>query len=288
MTISYKLKFFLAAIVFAICAFCPHASYAESSLDFKVPLPANSALVDSRQLQMGSRQIDTALYHCQESPLAVAEFYVGFFAQQGFQKILDKSNAKTGKQLLRFRQGSLVVAISIIGKEADTEIVIAKYLQGPGELPPEEIKPSVKDSIYALPKSDVAGADIPGVPRPSSSVRIMSLKRGKTATVMYTTSMDVAAAANFYRKRMPDYNWEFLSQAGTREAAQAYMKESGKKSMGIESPFSDGEDMEDVINDSYVLSFADGAENVQVTIFPNFTSRALGSMVQVTYSAKER
>jgi len=282
----YKRKLFVQAAILSICLFFSSV-FAENDLNFNVPLPANSKLLDSKEFQMGSRQINTVFYNSQENAAAVAGFYADFFMRQGFQRILDKSNAKTGRQLLRFKKESLVVSISITGKDAGTDIVIAKYLQAPGELSPEETKPSVKDSIYALPKSDVPGADIDGIPRPTSSVRIMSLRQGKTATVMYTTPMDVAAAVNFYRKRMPDYDWKFLRQTGAEEATQAYMKESGKKDLGIRSPFSDGEDIEQVINDSYVLSFASGAESVQITVFPNFTSRALGSMVQVSYSAKE-
>jgi len=287
MIMSYKRSFFTLAAILAVCLFFSFAC-AENDLSFNVPIPANSKLLDTKELQMGSRQIDTALYSSQESAAAVVAYYLDFFTQQhDFKKILDKTNAKSGRQLLRFQKDALVVSISVTGNASGTQVVIAKYLQGPGELSPEEVKPSVKDSIYALPKSDVEGKDIPGVPRPSSSVRIMSLKQGKTATVMYTTSMGVEAAVNFYRKRMPDYDWKLLRQTEAQNATAAYMKASGKKDLGIESPFTDGEDIEQVINDSYVLSFASGPESVQVTIFPNFTSRALGSMVQVYYSAKE-
>jgi hypothetical protein len=155
-------------------------------------------------------------------------------------------------------------------------------------LSPEEAKPSVKDSIFAFPKSDVAGGDISGVPRPTSSVRVMSFKQGKTATVMYTTPIGVSAAADFYRKRLPDYEWELQNQTEAKDATQAYKKATGKKSLGVESPFTDGENIEQVINDSCVLSFASGPENIQITIFPNFTSRALGSIVQISYSVKEK
>ena len=286
MIMRCKLSCIFGVGILVICLFFSFV-YAENDLSFNVPVPANSKLLDSKQLQMGLRQIDTALYSSQETVAGVVEYYTDFFSQQGFNKILDKVDAKTGRRLLRFKQGALVVSIAIIGKNANTEIVIAKYLQAPGGLSPEETKPSVKDSIFALPTSDVAGEDISVVPRPTHSVRMMSSKQGKSATVMYTTPLDVADTVSFYRKRMPDYGWQLTRQTAAKDATQAYMKANKKKSLGIKSPFSDGEDIEQMINASYVLSFAAGPESAQITIFPNFTSRALGSMVQVSYNENE-
>ena len=66
------------------------------------------------------------------------------------------------------------------------------------------------------------------------------------------------------------------------------MKANNKKSLGIESPFADGENFEQVINDSYVLSFSAGSKSAEITIFPNFISRAFGSIVQISYKAEEK
>jgi hypothetical protein len=277
---------FSGVIILIACLFFS-AVYAENDLNFNVPVPANSKFLDSKQLQMGARQINTLLYSSQEPVAAVIEYYTDFFTQQDFKKILDNTNAKPGNQILRFKKDTLVVSVSVTDKDAFTQIVIAKYLQGPNELSPVETKPSVKDSIFALPKSDVAGVEISVVPRPQPSVRIMSYKMGTAITAMYTTPLDVASAVDFYLKNMPDHGWVFLSQVAAKEATQAYMQASGKKSLGIKSPFTDGEDFEQVINDSYVLNFSAGEESAQITISPNFTSRALGSMVQVAYNSKE-
>jgi len=280
-----KLSCISGVITLAICLFFSSV-YAGNDLNFNVPVPGESKLLDSKQLELASRQINTTLFSSQEDTASVVEFYTNFFAQQDFAKLLDKSNTKTGKRLLRFKKDALVVSISIIEKDTFTEIVIAKYLQGPSERSLEDSKPSVKDSLFALPKSDVAGVDIPVVPRPSPSVRIMGLKMGTSTTAMYTTPLDIASTVDFYCTRMPDYNWKLLRQTGTKDATQAYMKASGKKSLGIKSPFSDGEDFEQVVNNSYVLSFAAGSESAEITIFPNFVSRTLGSIVQISYSEK--
>jgi len=261
--------------------------YAGNDLNFEVPVPENSKLLDSKQLRLGSRQIDTKLYESQETVAAAVKYYKDFFRQQDFKEIFDQIDTKTSRRLLRYKKDAQVVSFSFTLKDARTQIVVAKYLQGAGELSPEETKPSVKDSIFAFPDSDVEGVDIPNVPRPSPSVRLMSQKMDSTETVMYTTPLDIASVVDFYRQRMPDYGWEILSQTKADDATQAYLKASGEKSLGIESPFSDGENMEQVIKDSYFLTFTVGSENVEITIFPNFTSRELGSIVQIAYSLKE-
>ena len=159
-------------------------------------------------------------------------------------------------------------------------------MQLAGELSLEKAKFSVKDSIFALPKEDEPGADLPAVPRPPESVRIMSRNSGDTRRVMYTTSLDVGAAADFYRENMPEREWTLTNETAARKAIEVYEKITGKKSLGIKSPFSDGEDFEQLIKDSYVLNFTASFGSAKLIIFPNFIDRKSGSIVQISYSEK--
>lgn len=276
------LSFMLCCLCFVACA------GAETGLTFDVPAPPHSKLLDTKELRMANRQINTVLYGSDEDISTVSDYYRDFFQEQEFQKILDTLNAKTKKQLLRFKQDELVVSIAVFIRGGQTNVVIAKYLQAQGEPPPEEIKPSVKDSLFALPKKDVPGIDLSGIPRPPEGIRIMSRDEGGGATVMYTTPIDVATTADFYRREMAAQRWEPADEMAVWKAVDGYEKATGKKNLGIKSPFSDGEDFEQVVRDSYVLNFNSGSSTAEVIIFPNFAGRDLGSIVQITYIEKSR
>jgi hypothetical protein len=281
-------RFIVPVFVYlALSLFCCIAAMAEGSLNFDMPVPAGTNLEDAKELRMAGRQVETALYASDKSADAVAEYYRNFFQEQKFQKLIDKANIKTKRQNLRFKKDELLVSITITAGEDKTRIVTAKYLQPAGEPPLEEIKPSVKDTLFALPKQDVPGKDLADVPRPPESVRIASLGRGMNATIIYTTSLDVAAAADFYRQKMPQKQWAPVNEVSARKAVEAYEGATGKKGLGIQSPFSDGEDFQQIINDSYVLNFSADFGSCQITIFPNFLGRELGSMVQIAYSEKQ-
>ncbi len=280
-----KLSFVLGAAILAACFLLSYA-WAGDFLDFDIPVPGNSKLLDSKELVLGARQVNTSLFGSDEPVDSAAAFYADFFGKKDFEKVLDKTYPKTGKRLLRFKKDALVTSISIIRKGDNTEIVIAKYLQMAGEFPPEKTKPSVKDTIFALPVSDVEGIDAPGIPRPSPSVRITGVKMGQGVMAMYTTPLDVDSVVDFYCSRMPDH-WQLVLKSGAKEGMDEYLKVNKKESLGIQSPFSDGENFEQVVRDSVVLNFSSGSENAEITVFPNFSSRALGSIVQVSYSGQE-
>lgn len=284
----YKSNIFIwLAVSIIVLAFC-FSACAENDLTFDVPAPPHSKFLDSKEFRMAGRQIYALLYGSDESAETIGEYYRNFFQKQDFQKISDKPNEKTNKQLLGFKKDELVVKIAIMVKDDETEIVVTKYLEPAGEPPLEKTKPSVKDTLFALPKEDVPGKDLAVVPRPPQSVRIMDMDRGPTATIMYTTSLDVNAAADFYRVKMPEQEWTLAKEMAAKKAVQAYEEATGKKSLGIKSPFSDGEDFEQVISDSYVLDFKASFGSAQITIFPNFLDRKLGSMVQIIYRYSEK
>jgi len=269
-----------------LCNLQPNFAVAEeNSLNFNIPAPPHSSLLDTKELRIANHKVDNVLYGSTESPDTVAVYYRNFFQQQGFQKTADSLDEKKKKLLLGFKRNELVVNIAVVVKEDNTQVVVTRYLQPAGEPPLEKLKPSVKDTLFALPKEDASGHDLADVPRPPNSVRMMSMNRSSGVMLMYTTTLDVAAAVNFYHEQMPA-EWAFTNEVPAKQALDAYKQATGKKSLGIKSPFSDGEDFEQVISDSYVLNFKSDYASCQITVFPNFFDRKLGSMVQITYSEK--
>jgi len=259
---------------------------ADNPLEFNIPLPAGSKLLDSKQVRMSNLQVETFLYASDQDINTISNYYRGVFQEEGFTKIYDQLDTKSNRQLLRFQKDNLVVSFAVfLNKQNQANIIIAKYLQEKGELSIEEAKPSVNDTLFAFPTEDVPGVDY--LPRPPQSVRIASSSQGQMISLIYSTVLDVDAAISFYRKQMLNDDWDFESQTSAAEAAQEYMKINGKKELGLELPFSDNENIDQVVNDSYVLNFSSGADKAEITIFPNFASRRLGSIVQISYYKSE-
>lgn len=271
-------------LIFFSIFFCLYA-YAETDLNFDVPLPQQATLLENKDMEFGGRQVLLGLYSSAQAGSEVSKYYKDFFEGKEFNKILDQTDTKTSRQILRFKKEDLVVSISI---EPDAQggcrIVVAKYLQPAGMPDPEQIKPSVKDSFFALPKKDVPGEDLFIIPRPPQSVRMVSMNKSGRAILLYTTTLSVSEAVDFYKDNMPDKGWKVTNITAARDAANAYKAAKNKKSLGVESPFSDGENFEEVINDSYMMSFGGDNGKSQIVIFPNFMGRKLGSMVQITYT----
>lgn len=189
---------------------------------------------------------------------------------------------------MRFKKDRLLVDITVLDKQIKTEIGVSKFLLPQEETSPEEAgRLLAKNLLSNLPQEDLPGEDLVNVPRPPQSVRLMSQDCCPAATVTYSTSLDVTAAADFYRLKMPNYHWQLTSQAATAKALEAARQASGQATLGIKSPFPDGENFEQVISDSYVLEFRSGSDTCRITIFPNFLNRKLGSMVQIVYQEKQ-
>ncbi|MCK9571795.1 MAG: hypothetical protein M0Q96_00735 [Candidatus Omnitrophica bacterium] len=271
-------------LIFVILMFC-RGVLAEESMNFDVPVPPGSKFLDSKDLYFGNRNVNSTLYASDEEVGQISNYYRSFFEKEGFRKLIDSLDEATNRQTLRFQQNTLVVSVVIFIKDKQANIAISKYLQLAGEPAIEDTKPSVNDTLMQLPTEDVPGRDY--LPRLPQSVRIMSLERDKTVTIVYTTALSVADVVNFYRQNMADDGWDILNQSAVGEATQEYMKANGKKDLGIELPFSDGEDLGQVVNDSYILNFEKGSEKAETTILPNFTSRERGSMVQISYHKAE-
>ena len=284
-----KNNLFIAGAIFIIVsAFYPYAA-AQTDVSFDIPAPGNSNLLETKELDVVGLPIYLTIYESAEALSAVVYYYRNFFSREGFQKISDTADEKRKKCTLRFKKDQLIVDVMVMDRQAKREISVSKFLQ-----PAEETSAQAagrllaKNLIPGLPQEDLPGVDLVNVPRPPQSVRIMSQDCCPSATITYCTSLDVAAAADFYRGQMPLQQWELVDEIALQKALEAYKQISGKSTLGIKSPFPDGENFQQVISDSQVLEFRSGSDTCRITIFPNFLSRDLGSMVQIAYQEKEQ
>jgi hypothetical protein len=267
-----------------VAIFLTVSAEAGIGLDFDVPKPPESQLLMSMPISFGGKSVQTFRYKSQASKFDIADFYERFFEQEEFEKILDKEEKKRNKRLLRFKRDNLVVSVAILSRFTQTEIVLAKYIELEGDLPPEELRPSISDSLINLPQEDAQGKDLLIIPRPPDSVRWASTQRGQNTFLVYSTSLTVEEIKDFYKLNMPYQNWELEAELITEDALQAYKEVTGKKSLEFPSVFSDGENIEDIIKDAYVLDFQGQYGRSRITIFPNFVDRKLGSIIQIVYT----
>lgn len=260
-------------------------AYPEIAEDFSSYAPPQSELVDSKEFIFGGRNFQAVLYKSKENQYDLTNYYRQFFKEQGFNSIFDKKEtvAREDKWLLRFKKQDLVVSLALMPKFGYTEVVVTQYLQPAGSLPPEKLRPTIKDTLLALPEKDQPGEDLSIIPRPPKSVRWMSPGTGKAVQLAYNTSLSVDEARDFYKTQMPSWGWEMEIEIATNEAVSAYKKSTGKRDLGIKTPFKDGEDLNQIINDSYVLNFKASHGQARIVIFPNFVDRKLGSIVQILY-----
>jgi hypothetical protein len=103
---------------------------------------------------------------------------------------------------------------------------------------------------------------------------------------MYTTSLPVDETKEFYNSKMPYQGWQLLKESNVGQAADAYKRNTGKKSLVGGSLFA-GVNLDRVINDSHALDFSGSYGSARITIFPNFAGRELGSIVQIIYKEPE-
>jgi hypothetical protein len=260
--------------------------YPQGDSDF--PLPPESELLETKDLRLGGRDIQTFVYKSKVDQYNITEYYRKFFQDKEFDNLLDKREKRKDKQLLKFKKGELVFSLAIIPKPDGTHVVIAKYLEPAGSPPLESMELSVKDSLFALPQQDGPGKDLDFIPRPPESIRWLRQDLERRSLLTYATKLSVEEVVAFYKAQMPAQGWEFIKETATQQAVEAYKSTTGKKDLGLEKPFSDGEDLNQIINDSYVLDFKGRAGEVRLTIFPNFVDRKLGTLVQIAYSTETR
>lgn len=261
--------------------------YSQVGLDFEVPLPPDSELKGTKVFQLGGHAVNALLYSSKEEYSAIVQYYQSALEGLGFQRIMNERDRKTEGRLLRFRKDDLVISIALTPKFGSTEVVIAKYVQPEGAPEPEKWRPSWKDSLFALPKQDLPGEDVRFIPRPPESVRWLSRVTSSQAQLIYSTSLSVNEAREFYRSRMSQDGWVLQRETATAETINSYQRQTGKSFLRAENPLADGENLNSVIQDSYLLHFKGSSGSIRITVFPNFVDRKNGAVVEIKYAQEK-
>ncbi len=255
-------------------------------LNFEVPGPPGADSAQTQNFRFGGRDILCLGYNSKADALAIKNYYCQFFQENGFSKVKEEELfGKSSFKQIRFKKDELVINIILASKpDQTTDVAISKYLQPQASPDLEQLKPSVKDSFLTLPAEDQQGNDLLIIPRPPKSVRLADLDQGKgSVTLVYTTELGAQETKEFYKESMPEQAWELEKEVCAGDLMEAY-KKTAKKNINLPSPFSDGEDMNEVAAGAYQLSFKARFGKAGVSIMPNFMDKKLGSIVQINYT----
>ncbi|MFA5157460.1 MAG: hypothetical protein WC532_08800 [Candidatus Omnitrophota bacterium] len=275
----------IAAVVLALITVFCLPGFAQANVDFEVPVPEGSSLVEDRDIAMGGRQIKIKVYTAPVSSAAILGYYRSFFSQQGFQKILDKPEPELNKHLLRFKQGDAVVAIGVLNKPGINKIVIARYLQKAGQLPPEKSGVSLTELFSMVPKKEAAGKDLAAVPRPDNSIRAAFTERGDHTQLLYIAPMNAVSVVDFYKKEMEAQGWELKREVLGSEGLGAYgiAKEDA---FTPENPILERPGHKQVIQEMSILEFSADFGDAEITILPDPSQAPAGSVIKIEYDEK--
>ena len=135
--------------------------------------------------------------------LEVADFYRGEMSRRGWT-LEDEEWYGIGREL-RFRKGAVGVHVSV---------------KAVGRYPLPERQPTLRLPVEVLvtlpvPERDVAGEDIPGVPRFPGSVRFYHLQAATDHVVKFKAVGSVDEAEWFFIDRLPENGWTFAGNDST-------------------------------------------------------------------------
>lgn len=260
----------------------------EVGLNFEVPPPENSELLDTPSLKLFNTDLKGATYKSQENLYRITAFYGNFFNQQGFKKTLDTTMPGGKISRIQFRKQNLVVDIVLTPKQGGTDVGIAKYILPEKVSKLEDMALSMNDSVFILPKADMPGEDLDSIPRPPSSVRIADMRGAGTEYLTYTTRLPMPELREFYKGAMKHGEWQPKSEIDMAELTANYKRLSGNTDLGLGKsrfPFQGSRDLEEIVSQGYVLEFTSGVnESVRITIMPGFFGRDPDNIVQIAYS----
>ena len=298
------------ALFFAAAFFLLASRYASPEDAINIPAPKQGVLVESRSITFGGRPMEALSYETTEEPAVVFDYYKDFFLKNGYKdlgagitdyfknflkdknsppealNLIDQEYSKLNLKTARFSKENEVIDFIVMknAKDNKTKAAVLKYTQNPGEAPLEQMRPSVKDNLFALPKEDVPGSDLIIVSRPPKSVRLASVVRGNSSAATYSTELVPDEARDFYKTQLALSGWKIDYDTVAGDAFDKYKKLSGQEAMGnIPQIFSDGEDLNQIIRESYQLSFKGSSGILKVSIMPNMIDRKAGSIVNIQY-----
>jgi len=204
-----------------------------------VAVPEDARLADTHTMRLGKLDVNSRLYFTAQPLDQVVIFYKIFFAREGFLPVFDKSEKP--KRLLRFKRNDEVVSIALRPQGAQTQIVIARYLQPFGAPSPEETRFSWGDLVQSLPKKDQTGTDISIVPRPPQSVRLGGGKLYNITMLLYSTQGPPGQICEFYKLQMAALGWQLAQEYDMGKKSEEFKREFPKKlkPAQINLPFTD-------------------------------------------------
>lgn len=256
-------------------------------LDLEIPAPPESEMQGKQTMTAFGRDVQTADYLSTQKQDRIKEYYRCFFNNQGFKNTQEKNLGEI--KLLRFKKEDwmnkqeLVIDVVLFNDPKGTKVSIGKYLQNLGGPDIEENKPSLKDLGITFPQEDKPGKDLKMIPRPPESIRWVNSDKKDGSILLYASPLSVTQLKEFYQRQMPAQGWEIEKESNVGEAAKAYKQATHKKDLGLPTLFADGENLEQIITDAYVLIFKTSRDRAKITIYPNFMDRKSGSFVQIDY-----
>ncbi len=276
----------LTLIILFSLGFC-HAE----ELDIEIPAPPESEMQSKQTMTAFGRDVQSFDYLSSQKQERIKEYYRCFLNNQGFKNTREKNLGEI--KLLRFKKEDwmgkqeLVVDVVLFEDPQGTKVSIAKYLQNAGCPDIEENKISLKDIVGSFPQEDTQGKDLKMIPRPPESIPWLNSDREGSSNLLYASPLSVAQLKEFYQRQMPAQGWEMEKESNVGEAAKAYKQATHKKDLGLPTLFADGENLEQVITDAYVLICKTSQDRAKITIYPNFMDRKAGSLVQIDYRGEK-
>lgn len=243
--------------------------------------PPESTEVHRKGLSLGGRDFAVVLYDSILSPVELADYYRTLFAQEGFIIISDEEEGI--KRFMRFRQGDLMVNIAILPRGNLTRVGVAEYIQPQGAPEPHELKPSWEEIIGMIPKRDLAGEDLPDIPRPPQGVRLAGGGLAKSKLFVYTSPVSLEEVKEFYDEEMPYYGWDMLNEMSMDQMLKQQERMIGRRGFGVRLPYA-GVSMEGIIEGGYILQYRneEGAR-AQIQLLNLDPQGQGGSMVHIRY-----
>jgi hypothetical protein len=281
MLINYKGKYKILYLAFFISVFfLAGVSAAKEAESFSVPPPPEGKLMDTHNMRMGGVDISSFLYISSRDAGDIIDYYKGFFEGKEFEVVLDKVSA--GRKLVRFNKEGLIVNISVAPQGDETQVVVAHYSLPQGASPLDEPKPTWQEAISMLPKEDSPGKDLPFIPRPPESVRVLSVDYKNSADLSYISSKPPEEVREFYENQMSSRGWESERELDTEGVISDFKRKASREGQRTDIPMLAGTSLEQLASGGGIMYFKGHGGRAQVSVLKG-GSEEIGSLIQIKY-----
>ena len=259
-------------------------------INFEVPAPENSEIVDTHHFTMFGRDVVGTAYKSDDDERTIESFYQIFFRNNGFKKMSNRKVTGTVARRMQFKKENLVVEVAIFPSEEGTDVAVAKYTLPEGVSKIEDLPLSISDTFFPMPKEDAEGEDLEMVSRPPDSIRMGNFSVEDRTYVTYATELTIFEALDFYRDEMNFEGWELVQEMDTGKLLSDYKEVTGKSGLNLGKVNSLIQGMGNVnqaMASSFILDFAGPEGFVKITIMPNVLPMDQATVVQITHATEE-